>query len=78
MNDCVCLLRKVQQAVDLIEFLVILADIAEEASDDPSTRKGRFRICSPNSPGPPETSHGRFRISPQGEYRSVKGYIDDF
>lgn len=29
-------------------------------------RMGRFRICPPNAPGPPETSHGRFRISTQG------------
>ncbi|XP_031632744.1 uncharacterized protein LOC116346695 isoform X2 [Contarinia nasturtii] len=37
--------------------------------DTSTTRMGRFRICPPNSPGPPEQlSHGRFRIIPQGTY----------
>lgn len=37
------------------------------AESETSTRMGRFRICPPNSPGPPEQlSHGRFRIIPQG------------
>lgn len=41
--------------------------MAENASES-TTRMGRFRICSPNSPGPPEQmSHGRFRIIPQGK-----------
>lgn len=36
-------------------------------SDTSTTRMGRFKICAPNSPGPPEQlSHGRFRIIPQG------------
>lgn len=36
--------------------------------DTSTTRMGRFRICPPNSPGPPEQlSHGRFRIIPQGK-----------
>ena len=37
--------------------------------DTSTTRMGRFRICPPNSPGPPgeQMSHGRFRIIPQGK-----------
>lgn len=32
--------------------------------DSAAMRMGRFRVCSPNSPGPPET-RGRFRVSSQ-------------
>lgn len=38
-------------------------------------RMGRFRICPPNSPGPPETSHGRFRISTQGNTQNSEATI---
>lgn len=51
------------------------SDIAEEVSDDvqseSATRMGRFRICPPNAPGPPDTSHGRFRISSQGMFAMI-------
>lgn len=40
-------------------------------AESDSTKMGRFRICPPNSPGPPEPmSHGRFRIIPQGKQTS--------
>lgn len=40
--------------------------------DTSTTRMGRFRICPPNSPGPPEQlSHGRFRIIPQGKNKQA-------
>lgn len=43
--------------------------------DTSTTRMGRFRICPPNSPGPPEQlSHGRFRIIPQGN--TIKTWFD--
>lgn len=43
-------------------------DLSEEMGEHElaAIRMGRFRICPPNAPGPPETSHGRFRISTQG------------
>lgn len=41
--------------------------------DTSTTRMGRFRICPPNSPGPPEQlSHGRFRIIPQGKRKTCQ------
>lgn len=38
-----------------------------DSKNDDATRKGRFKICPPNAPGPPgdQVSHGRFRIIPQ-------------
>lgn len=38
---------------------------------DDATRMGRFRVCPPNTPGPPEMTHGRFRISPQSKYSAL-------
>lgn len=34
--------------------------------EDSASRAGRFRISSSSS-GPPETTLGRFRLTPQGE-----------
>lgn len=33
--------------------------------DDVTSRKGRFRVSSSNTAGPPETTLGRFRLIPQ-------------
>lgn len=60
-----------------------MADITEEMGEHElaAIRMGRFRICPPNAPGPPETSHGRFRISTQGKqmqkyFFSIQRFID--
>lgn len=49
--------------------------MTENASES-TTRMGRFRICSPNSPGPPEQmSHGRFRIIPQSKQEKIWVFV---
>lgn len=46
-----------------MHFIDILED--SNGTDHAATRMGRFRVCPPNAPGPPEHTHGRFRISSQ-------------
>lgn len=60
---------------DSIESIDIAEEVDENAETDLATRKGRFRIS--NAPGPPETSHGRFRISPHGMRIKEKSYVNE-
>lgn len=65
MLCCVVLLNNLFELnIDKILWLFCRLKMAE----GDTTRMGRFRVCPPNSPGPPgeQLSHGRFRIIPQG------------
>ncbi|KAG4080328.1 hypothetical protein HA402_010820 [Bradysia odoriphaga] len=40
-------------------------------SEEASSRKGRFRVTSSSSSGPPETTPGRYRLNPQNQFQST-------
>lgn len=48
-------------------ILFNFTDVTEDeyGGEEASSRKGRFRVTSSSSSGPPETTSGRFRLTPQ-------------
>uniref|UniRef100_A0A182NSA7 Uncharacterized protein n=1 Tax=Anopheles dirus TaxID=7168 RepID=A0A182NSA7_9DIPT len=61
-------------------LLRVFSNVSDEGAtgsydDGSTTRRGRFRVSAP-SPGPPETTVGRFRLIPQtGNYGPTSPFL---